>query len=125
MVIIFYIGRVLFGGFFVYNAINHLKNRTAMAVFARSKHIPVPMASVIVTGMLMLLGGLSIMIGYRMVIGMWLLLAFLIPTTLLMHQFWKQEVPEARMNEWLNFSKNIALIGALCIMLSLAYLYFS
>jgi putative oxidoreductase len=36
----FLIGRLLFGGYFLYNGINHLRNREQMAPYAESKGVP-------------------------------------------------------------------------------------
>src|SRR6185503_12656488 len=37
--------------------------------------------------------------------------AFLAGVSPVMHDFWKQSQPEQRMNEMINFTKNLALIG--------------
>ncbi len=38
----FLIGRLMFGGYFLYAGINHLKNRQQMAPYAESKGVPAP-----------------------------------------------------------------------------------
>jgi len=39
------------------------------------------------------------------------IVGFLAGVTPVMHDFWKEENPELRMNNMVNFTKNIALIG--------------
>ena len=63
MVALFFIGRIIFGGYFIYNAYNHFKNAGHLAGYAGMKGVPAPKAGVITSGVLFLLGGLSI--GYR------------------------------------------------------------
>jgi putative oxidoreductase len=122
MVIVFFLGRILLGGYFIYNAYNHFKNRAGLSGYARMKGVPKPEIAVIVTGIMMLLGGLSVILGIEMVAGMWILIAFLVPTTIMMHAFWKEKDPQAKMNEQIAFSKNVAIIGALLIVIAMAYL---
>ena len=43
----------------------------------------------------------------------------LIPVTLLMHQYWKHTDPMMRINDQVNFMKNVAILGASWILLML------
>jgi uncharacterized membrane protein YphA (DoxX/SURF4 family) len=87
------------------------------------KGVPKPKLAVIGSGVLLLIGGLTFIIGWKMIIGMWALVLFLIPTTIMMHAFWKIEDPQARMNEQIQFGKNVGLLGALFVMIALSYLF--
>jgi uncharacterized membrane protein YphA (DoxX/SURF4 family) len=109
---LFLVGRALFGGFFIYNGINHLKHSTAMEAYAVSKGVRAPVAAVNGTAALLLAGGVSVVAGMKPRQGLVALVAFLIPTTLQMHRFWEQQDPQQRMGELVNFNKNLALIGA-------------
>jgi uncharacterized membrane protein YphA (DoxX/SURF4 family) len=44
--------------------------------------------------------------------GLAAIVGFLVPVTLQMHRFWEVEDQHARMNETINFMKNMALAGA-------------
>ncbi len=125
MVAVFFIGRIIFGGYFIYNAYNHFKNADGLAGYAKMKGVPMAKVGVIASGILFLIGGLSIVLGFHMVLGMWALVVALVPITFMMHQFWKENDTMAKMNERIGFLKNLALIGALLIMISMAYIYFS
>lgn len=118
------LGRILLGGFFVFQAYGHFKNHTGMTHYARAKGLPLPGIAVFTSGIFLLLGGLSLVIGFEMIIGMWLLVIFLVPTTFIMHTFWKEKDAQTRMIETIMFSKNIALIGALLMMIAMAFLFF-
>lgn len=106
------IGRLLYGGFFVYNAFNHFLRHSGMTAYAASKGIPLAGVMVLVTGFLLLAGGLSILLGYRPRLGAWLLVLFLVPTAVLMHNFWAVADPAAAQLEQTQFLKDMALAGA-------------
>jgi uncharacterized membrane protein YphA (DoxX/SURF4 family) len=74
----------------------------------------VPSAStlaVTASGALILLGGLSLVTGARPKVGASLITAFLLGVSPQMHAFWKESDPQSRMQEMVNFTKNIALVG--------------
>lgn len=113
----FLIGRLVFGGFFLYNGINHFKQQKALAQYAGAKGVPMPDKAVISTGALMLLGGGSIILGIKPKIGVAAVIAFLAGVSPVMHDFWIHQDPNQRQNELINFSKNLALLGgALALM---------
>ena len=109
---VFLIGRILFGGFFVYNGIHHFLDRKAMAQYAGMKKVPVPEAGVILTGVMMLAGGTSVLLGLKPKLGAAAIAAFLGGATPMIHDFWKNEDPGQRMNDMIHFTKNLALLGA-------------
>jgi len=61
-----------------------------------------------------LLGSLSVLLGYREKWGATLLFLFLIPTTIIMHQFWFVE-GAAREMQLTHFLKNLAIMGGLIL----------
>lgn len=106
-------GRILFGAYFIYNGLNHLFFGTeALAGYAAARGVAAPRVMVYVSGVLLLLGGLSLLLGAWPNWGIVLLLVFLIPVSFAMHPFWA-ETGEARANDLINFTKNMALVGAL------------
>jgi putative oxidoreductase len=113
----FLIGRLLFGGFFLYNGVNHLRNRKQMAPYAGSKGVPAPEVSVALSGIPLILGGASLLLGVKPKLGALAILGFLAGVSPVMHDFWRAEDPQVRMNEMVNFAKNMALAGgALALM---------
>ncbi|OGI72925.1 DoxX family protein [Candidatus Nomurabacteria bacterium RIFCSPHIGHO2_02_FULL_41_18] len=116
---LFILGRIILGGFFLKNGINHLKNSKGLAGYAESKGVPAPKLSVLVTGIMLLLGGLGILLGVYVEFAVLLLVLFLLGTIAKMHAYWTVEDPMAKMTENVNFYKNLALIGALLMLLSI------
>ena len=112
------LGRAIFGGYFVYNGINHLANTPVMAQYAASKGVSNPEAAVRATGMMLLAGGLSVAAGMKPRQGLAMLVGFLVPTTLQMHRFWEVP-PDQRQVEIVNFTKNLALVGAALALLEI------
>jgi putative oxidoreductase len=116
---LFVLGRTIFGGFFVFNGIGHFRHQKMMSQYAESKGVAAAEAAIPATGALLLGGGLSIMAGLKPKQGLAAIIGFLIPVTLQMHRFWDVQDQQQRMNEMINFSKNVALIGAALMMLEL------
>ena len=110
MKIPFLIGRLVFGGFFLYNGINHFRNRGQMKNYVAQKNVPMPEAAVVVSGAALIIGGSSILLGLKPKYGTAAVIAFLATVSPLMHDFWNAPT-EQKMNESINFMKNMALLG--------------
>lgn len=104
-------GRAIFGGYFIYSGINHFVNRDMMTVYAKSKGVLWPKLAVLGTGAMLVAGGLSVLTGVKPKVGASLLTTFLTGVTPMMHDYWNATDPMHRMNEAVNFTKNLALIG--------------
>ena len=114
---VFFIGRILLGGYFLLNAYNHLFKSDMLTNYAVSKKVPAAKTAVIISGLLLLFGGYSILAGVRITAGVAALVLFLVPVTFSMHAFWKEE-GQTRMTEKIQFLKNIALLGAVLMLLA-------
>lgn len=112
MELLLLIGRILFGGFFIMSGINHFTNAGMMSGYAKSKNVPAPYLAVVGTGVMLVLGGLSVLLGLFPALGLLLLIVFLVPTSVLIHDFWTVQDPQVRAAEQINFLKNLALAGA-------------
>ena len=117
--IAFYTGRLLLGGYFIMGGFNHFKMLDMMSGYAQSKGVPSPKAAVAFSGMLLWIGGLSILLGIFPTVGALALVLFLVPVTLMMHAFWKVQDAQMKMGETVNFMKNVALLGAALLLLSI------
>ncbi len=115
--ILFLIGRIIVGGYFLMAGLNHFANVKMMAGYAKSKGTPGAEAAVVGTGILLVLGGASFLLGFHPTIGTALLILFLLGVTFKIHNFWTISDPQARMNEQVHFGKNIAMIGFLLMTL--------
>lgn len=108
------VGRVLFALIFVTSVIGHFSSAEIAVAAAHG----VPMATILVplAGLIALVGGVSIMLGYRARFGALLLLVFLVPVTLVMHKFWGLPDPQLAMLQKISFMKNLSLMGA-CLLI--------
>jgi len=104
------IGRVAFSLIFLLAPIGHFT--TGAVGYATQSGVPMASLLVPLSGLLALAGGLSIALGFRARIGAWLLVAFLVPVTFMMHAFWAIPDPMMRQIQMAMFMKNIALLGA-------------
>ena len=113
----FLIGRMLFGGFFLYNGINHLRHHHEMGPYAESKGVPKGDVAVALTGIPLILGCASMLLGVKPKLGAAAILGFLAGVSPIMHDFWRQQDAGQRQSEMINFAKNAALAGgALALM---------
>ena len=115
---LFLVGRIIFGGFFVFNGINHFLNWDPTVQYVAAKGIPLPEVAVLVGTALLLIGGLSVLFGFMPEIGLACIALFLAAVSPLMHNFWDVGDPVQRMNEMGNFMRDIAMFGASLMMLA-------
>lgn len=107
------LGRICFSAIFLIKSLEHFSN--AKIQEAMSLGVPMPSLLVPLSGIVALLGGLSILLGYKARIGAWLLVIFLIPTTLVMHRYWEfKDLYHGMMHEYC-FMKNLSMLGAALI----------
>jgi putative oxidoreductase len=103
------LGRLLFALIFLVSAPGHFKAETIQ--MAASAGLPAASFFVPAAGVLEFIGAAMILIGWHARIGAVLLIAFLVPVTLVMHAFWS--APEAmRQMQMAMFMKNLGLMGA-------------
>lgn len=115
MDILLIVGRVLFALIFINSGIAHLTKLNDMTGYAQFKKVPAPKLAVIVTGLMLIVGGLYIALGVYADLGALLLAIFLVPTAFMMHNFWTIQDPQAKQGEMINFFKNLSLAGAALI----------
>jgi putative oxidoreductase len=109
---LFLLGRLIFGGFFLYNGLHHLQERKAMAQYTSSKGVPAPELAVTATGALLVAGGASVLLGIKPKWGTLAIVTFLAGVSPVMHDFWKSDDPNRRQNDMAHFMKNMAMLGA-------------
>jgi putative oxidoreductase len=107
----FLLGRLVFGGYFLFSGINHFKNRKMLAQYAGSKQVRMTDVAVTVSGAALAIGGASILLGIKPKLGTAAVIGFLAGVSPVMHDFWRAEDPNQRMNDMINFTKNMALLG--------------
>ena len=117
--IAFLIGRVMVGGFIVMNGFNHFAQLKMMTGYAKSKSIPAPALAVGGSGVLLFLGGLSLLLGYHPTIGAALLGIFVLGVSFGIDNFWTVQDQQARIGEMTHFLKNMAILCLLLMTLAI------
>lgn len=103
-----FLGRLLFVLIYLMAGANHFAKQTI--AFAASQGVPMASVLVPISGIIALLGSLSILLGYRAKLGAWLIVLFLIGVTPL-HKFWGISDPMMQQMQMVMFMKNVAMIG--------------
>src|SRR4051812_46700270 len=104
---LFVLGRILYGGFFVLGGVDHFQHLDMMAGFTASKGVPAAKLGVIASGSLIIVGGLFVILGWHVRAGLACIVLFLVPVTLLMHNYWVETDMMQRINQRVNFQKNV------------------
>src|SRR5256885_15062296 len=94
----FLIGRMLFGGFFLYNGINHLMQRKNMAAYTASKGVPKPEMAGTASAFALIVGGTSMLLGLKPKGGAIAILGVVAGVSPIMHDFWRNVESNEGMN---------------------------
>ena len=89
--------------------------------YAASKGVWHPKTSVVISGLLLLLGSVGIILGAYIGVAVLFLTLFLIPVSFEMHAYWRETDPQAKMMEKMNFLRNVAFLGGLILLLFIQY----
>lgn len=119
MDIVILIGRILICSIFLGAAAGHLTQTTMMAGLAGQKNVPAPRLVILSSGVLMAVAALMIIVGVWADLAALGLFVFLVPTAIIMHNFWVETDPQIAMLEQLHFLKDMSLAGACLIFLGL------
>jgi putative oxidoreductase len=102
-------GRQLFSIIFILAAAGHFDSQSIEV--AASHGVPLAHLLVPLSGVMALVGGLSVLLGYRTRFGALLLVLFLVPVTLVMHDFWGASDAMTYELQKVMFLKNLAMLG--------------
>ena len=112
MDVVVLVGRILYVAIFLSSGLNHFRNVESMSQYARSRGLPAARVAVLVSGAVIVVGGLMVLLGVWADLGTLLIAAFLLSTGVVMHDFWRQTDPMTRTTERLQFLKDLSLAGA-------------
>lgn len=104
------IGRVLYALIFITSGSFHFTD--AAADYASSQGVPAAPILVPLAGVMAIVGGLSILLGFKARWGAWIIVLFLVPVTLMMHRYWALDDPMQRQIQMAMFMKNTSMLGA-------------
>jgi putative oxidoreductase len=108
------VGRVALGAIFIVSGLGKLAHWRGTVAYSGNKGVS-EILLVIATA-LELVGGLSVVVGFKARWGALALIIFLVPVTLVFHDFWAVP-PEQQQMEMVNFLKNLSICGGLLIVL--------
>jgi putative oxidoreductase len=103
------LGRIFFSLIFLMGSLT-LFHGPSIA-YAASQGVPLASIAVPFSGVLALIGSLSVILGYRAKLGAWLIVVFLVGVTPMMHNFWAVADPMAHQMQMINFMKNLSMLG--------------
>lgn len=106
------LGRILIAQIFLLSGIGKIGAFSQTAASMASKGLPMPEVLLIITIIIEVGGALMILLGWKARLGALLLLLWMIPVTLLYHNFWAMEGQAAYLNQ-IMFQKNLAMMGAM------------
>jgi len=115
----FAVGRALFALVVGYLAVGNLLDLESAIGYARHKGAPLPSVTVPLGSLGLVAGSLAVLAGVFPRLGAVAVVAFLLPITAIMHDFWNAE-GEERQNERIHFLKNVGLVGTALALLAVA-----
>ncbi len=114
----FLLGRVLVGVVYLGAGFGNLAALDGKAAYVASKGVPAPKALVCLASLLLLAGGFSLLTGFRPRLGVLAIACFLVPVTLIMHDFWNMEGARRQANMQ-SFMGNAAMLGSALMFLAI------
>jgi putative oxidoreductase len=102
-------GRILYSLIFVVASVGHFSKQEID--YAAAQGVPLAAIAVPLSGVIAALGGLSIAAGYKTKWGAWLLVSFLVPVTIALHNFWAAPDAATAQMQQAMFLKNLSMLG--------------
>ena len=105
--------RILFVMVFLSSGLmGHLgPGRSMLTQFAVARRIPSPGFLVPFSGLWIVAGSLSVLLGIYGDVGALMIALFVVATALFMHPYWKESDEQSKMMEQVQFSKDLGLAG--------------
>jgi putative oxidoreductase len=114
--VVFLIGRIVFALVFLFSgATVHLIQARQGIEYARMYRVPAPEVLVPLSGVIAVVGALSVILGIWADLDALLLIAFLLPVAFFMHAFWRETDEQVKANQMAHFMKKMALAGGALI----------
>jgi putative oxidoreductase len=109
------LGRILISIVFILGGIGKITGFSMEEGMVAAKHMPLPAVALGVALLIELLGGLAVLFGVFTRVVAWILFIYLIPTTLLFHNFWAMSGMDM-VDNMIHFQKNLAIMGGLLLL---------
>jgi putative oxidoreductase len=106
------LGRILLAVIFLLSGFGKLSAISGTAAYFGGLGLPLPTVTAVVVGLIELLGGLAILVGFQTRIAAWVLAVFTIATGLVAHTGWADQM------QMIQFLKNLAITGGFLLLAS-------
>ena len=111
-------GRLLLAAIFIQSGLDKVFNFDRTVKLMASKDMPMPDLLLYPATAIVLIGGIMLLVGWKARWAALGLIIFMIPATLVFHSFWTY--PEQQfVNQFHHFFKNVAIIGALFMVMGM------
>lgn len=110
-------GRILLSLVFIGSGLSKIFAFHSMAGMLAGKGFPLATIAMAVAIVIEVIGGLAILTGFHAKLTGWIVFLYLIPTTLVFHNFWTMQ-GMMRMDNQVHFMKNLAIMGGLLLLAS-------
>jgi putative oxidoreductase len=104
------IGRILLAAIFILAGFGKLTDISGTAAYFAMYNLPGGAATAVGAGLVELLGGLAILVGFQTRIAGWVMAVFSVATALIAHMNW------ADMMQLIHFQKNLAMAGGFLVL---------
>lgn len=112
------VGRILLAQIFLASGLNKIGAWEQTAGYMASKNMPLVPLFLVAAILFEVGGGLSVALGYKAKLGAAALIIFLIPASLIFHNFWTYQGIEQQV-QMIMFMKNLAIMGGLLLVIGL------
>lgn len=106
------LGRILLAVIFLLSGFGKLTAISGTAAYFGSLGLPLPTVTAVVVGLIELLGGIAVLIGFQTRATAWVLAVFTIATGLVAHTGWADQM------QMIQFLKNLAITGGFLLLAS-------
>lgn len=107
-----FVGRILLAILFVVSGFNKITGFENVVGYIASKGLPLPQLGAVIAIVVELSTGILLILGWQARWAATVLFLFLIPTTLIFHDFWSAPLAQKTMQS-IQFMKNLCIMGGM------------
>jgi putative oxidoreductase len=111
------LSHMLLSGIFIKGGFDAFMEPGGRVALVEKSALPNPRLAVELNGVVMVVGGSMLALGIAPKLAAGLLVGSLVPTTIVGHAFWKEENAASHEMPFIQFLKNLGLIGGLLLIL--------
>jgi putative oxidoreductase len=113
------LGRLVLAWFFMVQAIRYLRDWNDTALLLSMKAVPAPPLVMVLAIIVVVLGSLSLLLGYRTRIGALALFAVTLAAATTLHDYWHVTAAQARDADFDIFARDVAISGGLLMLIGM------